>query len=92
MTLISKLAIVSANAGILLASSAHAAVKLPSFAYNSGYGVPLGFSERFGAGASVFDYSPIAVPEPAAWLLMIVGFGGIGLLLRRKPRSVPTAI
>jgi len=29
-----------------------------------------------------------AVPEPAAWALMIVGFGGAGATLRRKTREV----
>lgn len=27
------------------------------------------------------------VPEPATWAMMIVGFGGVGLLLRRRERS-----
>lgn len=27
------------------------------------------------------------VPEPAAWALMIVGFGGVGALLRRRRRT-----
>jgi hypothetical protein len=29
------------------------------------------------------------VPEPASWALMLVGFGGMGALLRRRrPRAV----
>lgn len=32
-----------------------------------------------------------AVPEPAAWALMIVGFGGAGALLRGKRRTVAFA-
>jgi hypothetical protein len=37
------------------------------------------------------EYSPLAggVPEPAAWALMILGFGGAGALLRRRDRRVP---
>jgi hypothetical protein len=31
------------------------------------------------------------VPEPSGWALMIVGFGGIGVLLRRNRRAVITA-
>src|SRR5579859_8058017 len=30
-----------------------------------------------------------AIPEPAAWAMMILGFGGVGALLRRR-RGVPT--
>lgn len=32
-----------------------------------------------------------AVPEPAAWALMILGFGGVGGALRRRNRSVAVA-
>ena len=32
-----------------------------------------------------------AVPEPATWTMMIVGFGGIGALLRRRRRRLATA-
>ena len=35
---------------------------------------------RIGAGAA-------AVPEPASWALMLVGFGGLGVALRRHRRS-----
>jgi hypothetical protein len=32
-----------------------------------------------------------AVPEPAAWALMIVGFGGVGAVLRRRRAALVTA-
>jgi len=32
-----------------------------------------------------------AVPEPAAWALMILGFGGVGATLRRKARTAASA-
>ena len=32
-----------------------------------------------------------AVPEPATWALMILGFGGVGGLLRRRRHSAPAA-
>jgi hypothetical protein len=30
-----------------------------------------------------------AVPEPGTWILMLVGFGGIGLTIRRQRRPLP---
>jgi len=33
---------------------------------------------------SLKAYTPAAVPEPASWMMMIVGFGGLGVTLRRK--------
>ena len=29
-----------------------------------------------------------AVPEPATWAMMLIGFGGIGVSLRRRKRMV----
>lgn len=37
-----------------------------------------------------FTVGAAAVPEPATWAMMIVGFGGIGATLRRR-RQVPAA-
>jgi len=34
-----------------------------------------------------FSFSSAAVPEPATWLSMIVGFGLLGGALRRRPRA-----
>jgi hypothetical protein len=33
-----------------------------------------------------------AVPEPAAWALMLVGFGGLGAMLRRRRTSVLASV
>ncbi|TAJ73136.1 MAG: PEP-CTERM sorting domain-containing protein [Phenylobacterium sp.] len=35
-------------------------------------------------GGSIFDPSTGGVPEPSSWALMILGFGGVGSLLRRR--------
>ncbi len=37
------------------------------------------------------DQAVTAVPEPSAWLLMIAGFGGVGVGLRRARRSAAMA-
>lgn len=39
----------------------------------------------------VFFGSPVAVPEPASWALMIAGIGGIAGALRRRQRALPAA-
>ena len=47
------------------------------------------------SGPAIVDYasidyallSPIAVPEPTTWAMMIIGFGGVGALLRRSRRD-----
>ena len=39
----------------------------------------VGFTEN-----SVGTLAAVAVPEPASWMLMIVGFGGVGAVLRRR--------
>jgi hypothetical protein len=47
------------------------------------------------SGPATLDYStlsyslasPAAVPEPATWAMMIVGFGGVGALMRRRRRD-----
>ena len=36
------------------------------------------------AGAILRELPPGGVPEPATWLMMIMGFGGIGAMIRRR--------
>jgi len=31
------------------------------------------------------------VPEPAAWAMMVIGFGGVGGLMRQRRRFAPIA-
>lgn len=43
------------------------------------------------AGTLSFTAIGAAVPEPAAWALMLAGFGGAGALLRTRRRFTPAA-
>jgi hypothetical protein len=33
----------------------------------------------------------VGVPEPATWAMMILGFGGVGAVMRQRRRGVATA-
>jgi hypothetical protein len=61
-------------------------------AYN---GHPINFAvDALGAGSSTGTVAgglSASVPEPAAWALMIVGFGGIGAALRVRRRAFAAA-
>ena len=48
---------------------------------------PTGFLHSFDGNSQDGTYFG-AVPEPAAWALMLVGFGGIGVALRRRKAAV----
>lgn len=55
-------------------------------------------SVLFDAGANSLEISDVAavigataVPEPAAWGMMILGFGGMGALMRRRRRAAAFA-
>jgi hypothetical protein len=49
----------------------------------------------FGSSGNSFEFDTLAaglgVPEPATWGLMIVGFGGVGAVLRNRRREALTA-
>ncbi|PZQ61040.1 MAG: hypothetical protein DI570_13110 [Phenylobacterium zucineum] len=53
----------------------------------------VGFStaSSLGGGESSITVVNTAVPEPAIWALMIGGFGGAGVMLRRRRREFVTA-
>jgi hypothetical protein len=52
-------------------------------------------SVEFGSGnysLEIGDIGAVAlVPEPAAWALMVLGFGGVGGLIRRRRVAMATA-
>jgi hypothetical protein len=58
-------------------------------AYASLPASPPAFTAPAARSPAIFDRPLIAVvPEPSAWALMIAGFGGAGMMLRRRRLSV----
>ena len=55
-------------------------------AANSGYGLSVGY-DNFQTNVEAFGAQG-GVPEPAAWALMLLGFGGLGAALRARGRTV----
>ena len=51
---------------------------------NGGGGLPAGFGERL-------DYGSLAIPEPATWLTMLVGFGAMGTVIRGRRKQALNA-
>jgi hypothetical protein len=47
-----------------------------------------GNSGGSGTYGGVLSFVPATVPEPAAWGMMIAGFGGVGALVRRRKVAV----
>ena len=50
----------------------------------------MGFNISIDGSALDFALAP-GVPEPSAWALMLLGFGGLGAALRSRPRTARTA-
>jgi hypothetical protein len=46
-----------------------------------------GFSRGNGGYGATATFTPAAVPEPATWAFMLLGFGAIGLAARHRARS-----
>ena len=47
-----------------------------------------GFTQGSGVYSGTATFAALPVPEPAAWALMIVGFGAIGVAFRRRSTKV----
>jgi hypothetical protein len=65
-----------------------------NFAYNSLTG-PIGetgntYAGFQGLGDEGWAIGSYSVPEPATWMMMLVGFGGLGAALRMRRRNAPT--
>jgi hypothetical protein len=49
---------------------------------------------QFASTTNSFEFDrvgTVAVPEPATWAMMLVGFGGIGAMIRRRRQTLVTA-
>ena len=53
--------------------------------------VVTGHAGASGSYDGTIAFSPVAVPEPATWGLMIMGFGGMGAVLRRRRQATAFA-
>lgn len=51
-----------------------------------------GFETTPEAGITATTVVSGAVPEPATWAMMLVGFGSIGFAMRRRKRNVTTTV
>jgi hypothetical protein len=58
-----------------------------AFGYENG----AGGAQLGGVAVQLTGTGGSTVPEPAAWALMLIGFGGIGVAMRRRPRAAPAA-
>lgn len=47
-----------------------------------------GFMAAYATYTLTYTYQPLAVPEASTWAMMLIGFGGIGLIMRRRPAKV----
>lgn len=60
---------------------------IPQYFTGAGYFVM--DSVSLSVGDAILPPNPSAAPEPSAWALMILGFGGAGAVVRRRRTAVP---
>jgi hypothetical protein len=58
--------------------------------WGNGVGAPYTLENNQGVAESV-SFSAAAVPEPATWAMMFVGFGGLGVAMRNSRRKLAVA-
>ena len=83
----------SAYGGVLLASGSHPFPAGEQLAVGPAMSGPFSVTHRFditmsGRGSTAHSAAVTAIPEPATWGLMIMGFGGAGAMLRRRRTAV----
>ena len=58
----------------------------------TGFGLTsMTFNQIHGTDGAILAGVTLGVPEPSTWAMMLLGFGGLGALLRRR-RAAPLAI
>ena len=77
---------------LLTGSSEGSLVGLPNFGDYNYYN----FVSNNGGGKNVLlgglSYNPAAVPEPATWAMMLLGFGAVGFSMRRRNKVMLSQI
>ena len=52
----------------------------------------VGTNDNTPFGAAIGDINISAVPEPATWAMLLLGFGGIGMMMRRRRDQAALAV
>jgi len=89
----------STNVAVATGGVAHFTSDFDSFGSNAEFAYNLlGVTPSFGAAANrgltsftAYGNGTFSVPEPSTWALMIMGFGGVGAMIRRRRQGVAFA-